>query len=130
MAPDGSSDVTRQQLLVEAWKQTVAVQQHFNDIELRIRSFAISFLGVVLGAAAVAHQQAASSQLAAFLSLVGLIGWGGFYMMDGLWYHRLLYGSVKHGEVVEKALEAAGEPKAFQLTQTISQHSPYKLFGK
>ncbi len=130
MTPDGGGDLTRQQLLVEAWKKTVEVQQHFNDIEIRIRSFAISFLGVVLGAAAVAHQQAASSLLAAALAFVGLIGWVGFYMMDGLWYHRLLYGAVKHGQAVEEVLEHAVASKAFHLTHAISEYSPYLLFGR
>ena len=39
---------------VELWKQTVTVQQHFNDLELRIRSLALTALPFTLGAAGVA----------------------------------------------------------------------------
>jgi hypothetical protein len=39
-------------LAVEAWKKTVDVQQHFNDLELRVRNFAITFTAGFWGSSA------------------------------------------------------------------------------
>ena len=39
---------------IEIWKQTVTVQQHFNDIEWRIRGLALTAATFALGAAAIA----------------------------------------------------------------------------
>jgi len=38
--------------LLAVWKTTVGVQQHFKDIELRIRNYAITVMGAFLGVAA------------------------------------------------------------------------------
>ena len=44
-APDTPDDWQRiGDAVVEAWKKTVDVQQQFNDIELRIRNYAITLL--------------------------------------------------------------------------------------
>lgn len=48
---------------VDAWKQTVQVQEHFNDIELRIRNFAITLLLATLGAAGVAMKDGMRASL-------------------------------------------------------------------
>jgi hypothetical protein len=39
--------------LIDIWKKTVDVQQHFNDIELRIRQYAVTILGAIVGLSAV-----------------------------------------------------------------------------
>jgi phosphoglycolate phosphatase-like HAD superfamily hydrolase len=44
-------------LVVESWKQTVEVQQHFNDLELRIRNFAITILFASVGGAGFAAKE-------------------------------------------------------------------------
>jgi FMN phosphatase YigB (HAD superfamily) len=42
---------------LDAWRKTVDVQQHFNDLELRIRSLAITLLLATLGAAGVVMKE-------------------------------------------------------------------------
>ncbi len=42
------------QISLEIWKKVVDVQMHFNDLCLRLRSIAISILGVLLSASAIA----------------------------------------------------------------------------
>jgi hypothetical protein len=37
--------MVKDEVQVEIWKKTVDVQQHFNDLELRIRNFALAVLG-------------------------------------------------------------------------------------
>ena len=117
---------------IELWKQTVAVQQHFNDLEWRIRQLALTALTFALGAAAIAARERSflmifgvRFQLASTLLVFGLILWPSFYFVDQVWYHRLLIGAVKHGETLERAIQTY-LPEA-GLTLTISQASPYRL---
>jgi hypothetical protein len=124
------------QLQVEAWKTTIQVQQHFNEIEWKIRGLAVTLLTAVVGAAALAindktdvHVFGFDVHLAAVLLIAGLVGWCLFYFVDQIWYHRLLIGAVRHGERLETLL--GGLVEGFGLTQRISRESPYvfHLFG-
>lgn len=123
-------------LQLEAWKTTVQVQQHFNDIAMKIRSLAITVLTAVLAAAAVAIKDGTkldvfgvSVPLGSALLFVGAVTWALFYFVDQIWYHRLLLGAVKHGLALEKKLAAYGD--GFGLTTAIKKESPhqFKLFG-
>ncbi len=128
------------QFILEAWKKTIDVQQHFNDLELRIRNFAVTALVAIFGVAGVAIQNKIAvkffninTSLASWLFLAGLIGWLAFYYMDRFWYHRLLVGAVKHGEAIEDSvLNLQGlDPitaKSIELTKAISKASPHKFF--
>ncbi|MER6285277.1 hypothetical protein [Streptomyces sviceus] len=117
---------------LEMWKQTISVQQHFNDIGWRIRGLALTALTFALGAAAVAAREkstiqifGAHIQLSACILILGLILWFSFYFVDQVWYHRLLLGAVKHGESLEMALRTK-MPEA-GLTKAISDNSPYTV---
>jgi len=117
---------------VELWKQTIAVQQHFNDIGWRIRQLALTALTFALGAAAVAAKDRVTVsifgvglQLSSTLLAFGLILWLSFYFVDQVWYHCLLIGSVRHGEALEESIREF-LPEA-GLTGSISKASPYTL---
>lgn len=133
--PEPLDETGRLSLAVEAWKQTVEVQQHFNDLELRIRNFAVTALGALAGAVAFSMQQNLSAsvfgiEVAAtkILLTAGLVIWGAFYVMDRHWYHRLLKGAVAHGEMIEKRNRHL--LPELDLTASISAVSPTKLFGR
>lgn len=103
-------EIERLKLVIDVWKKTVEVQQHFNDLELRIRNFALTLLVGILGGTAFAIQQGFrvtagpyQLSLASLLLLVGFVAWVGFYVLDRHWYHRLLVGSVEHGQSIEDA---------------------------
>jgi len=128
------SDDEQAKLLVELWKQTVTVQQHFNDLSWRIRGLALTALTFTLGAAAVAAQEAVvvqlfgrTFQLSALIMVAGFILWLAFFYVDRLWYHPLLRGSVKHGEALERELQAFAPVAG--LTLAISKISPYQSFN-
>lgn len=94
--------------LIDVWKQTIEVQQHFNDIVLRIRNLALTLLLAVFGAAALALREdihilirGVQLSLATAVLAVGLVGWLAFYFIDRFWYHKLLVGAVIHGEALE-----------------------------
>ena len=110
---------------VDAWKTTVSVQQHFNDLELRIRNFAITFTTAVLGLAGLALKELSSSPLPVALLFIGALGWGAFYFMDRFWYHRFLDAAGEQAGKIERWLAAATgtEQSVFNLSGGIKSKS-------
>jgi hypothetical protein len=116
-------------LLVDAWKQTIEVQKHFNDLSWRIRGFGITVLTFTFGATFLAYSATGAVILfsgarspAAFIPMVGLILWLAIAFTDALWYHRLLVGAVNEGVRLERALQALNVD--VRLTQAIGESSP------
>lgn len=125
---DEIDDTTKAQL--EVWKTTIGVQQHFNDIEMKVRGLALTVLTATLGAAAVAVRDGTvievfgvGIKLGAAVLGAGLIAWGGFYFVDQIWYHRLLIGAVDHAQKIEDLLEE--KMPGAGLTHSIREASPY-----
>lgn len=117
---------------IEMWKQTIDVQKHFNDVELRIRGLALTVLTFVLGGASLAIRDGTTItlkgfnlQLGTLILVLGVLLWLTFYFVDQIWYHRLLMGAVIHGQKLEKELRKV-LPVA-GLTHQISESSPYLL---
>ena len=110
--------------VVEAGKLVVQVQQHFNDIELRIRNYALTILAAVLGVAAYAFREHVPYGIILGIFCAALILCYAFYFMDRHWYHRLLIGAVKHA----RSIEEAGPPE-LKLTIAIGNESPVKILG-
>jgi hypothetical protein len=93
--PDAPSPLGAGQ--IEIWKKIVDVQQHFNDLELRIRNYALIVTGAFLGLGGYAIKDAGTINVfgvelsvAALVVLSAIIPLFAFYFMDRLWYHRLL----------------------------------------
>lgn len=117
---------------IEVWKKIVDVQQHFNDLELRIRNFALIVTGAFLGLGgyaikdggfvSISGQNISSAALIVGASLLPLVA---FYLMDRLWYHRLLDGAVHAGISAESELNTLGI--VVGLGAKISQTSPFVL---
>ncbi len=128
---DGQSD-EKVKVAIDLWKTTIGVQQHFNDLELRIRNFAITVLVATLGAMAFALKEhfevtvfGTRFELAGALTVPALVGWLAFWFMDRLWYHHLLMGAVKHGAFIE-ARYGRLVPE-IRLTKAIGDSSPIHL---
>jgi len=118
--------------VVSVWEKTIDVQQHFNDLCLRIRNYAITVLTAILGLSALSLKEGYTIvfgkmviPLASILMLLGAISWVAFYLMDRHWYHVLLNGAVKHGMDVEKFINKM-IPK-IGLTQRIGEESPVTI---
>ena len=117
------------QAVLVAWERTIRVQQHFNDLELRIRNNAVIVLAAFIGAvgAVVSKSDTTSATtLPSVLLLTALIAWSAFYVMDRWWYHMLLIGAVKHAELIEKRFPDMPE---LHLTGSIGDASPLNVFG-
>ncbi|MEV0683399.1 hypothetical protein AB0I35_05955 [Nocardia sp. NPDC050378] len=117
---------------LEMWKKTVEVQQHFNDLEWRIRGLAMTVLTFAFGAAAVAAKDGTTVkvygyplQLSCLVLILGCVLWGAFYFVDKVWYHQLLVGAVAHGVELEQELKTQ-LPHA-GLTEQIGKSSPQEI---
>jgi hypothetical protein len=114
---------------IEAWKKTVDVQQHFNEIELKIRNLAIIITAALFGAVGYAIKEklmvdvgCSKIHVGFFMTGAALFFWIAFYLMDRWWYHRLLQGAVKHGLELEQRI--GREIPGFSLTKSIGDASP------
>lgn len=127
--------MTKEERLLEAWKVTVEVQMHFNELEMKVRSFAITVLAAFLAAVGFVLREdlsinlfGLSLSLSGMILLAAILCWGSFYLMDRLWYHRLLRGAVNHGIALE--IEAKSSFPELNLGQEISLASPVTIRGK
>lgn len=120
------------ELRMKAWEKTIEVQEHFNDIALRIRSLFVTLLAAIITifGYAVKSAQAGSVStdltriLVPYLPVVAILGVFiclAFWFLDRMWYHRLLRGAVKMGERLESRLEA--DLGDIGLTKQISSES-------
>ncbi len=122
---------------IEIWKKIVDVQQHFNDLELRIRNFALIVTGAFLAFGSAAIKEMAfldilgrQVSLSCFIVLGAIPPLLAFYFMDKFWYHRLLDGAVKAGATIEAELKNLGFK--LDLGAQVSAASPIDnwLYGK
>jgi hypothetical protein len=123
--------------IVEAWKKSIEVQQHFNEICLKIRSFYISvvtallaLIGVVLSRAADPYFQVWQFQVSAGIPVLAAIVFATmlFYFIDRHWYHRLLVGAVQNAIAIENAI--GRDVPGIGLTKMIGASSPLDVSGK
>lgn len=92
---------------ISLYKTSVDAQQHFNDIEWRIRGLALTAATFALGAAGVAAREGSTIgpvSLGSAVLILGLFLWYAFYFVDRFWYHPLLKGAVKGGTELEAAI--------------------------
>jgi hypothetical protein len=83
--------------VIDIWKVVVDVQQHFNDIEMRIRSMFVTILlalfasiGFLLDKKLSFPIGPMSVQFAVLIPIIGIVGTFLFYFIYRFWYHRLL----------------------------------------
>jgi phosphoglycolate phosphatase len=124
------SDEDKKQV-VDIWKTVVGVQQHFNDIEMRIRSMFVTILLALFASIGFLIDKKLSFpvgpfsiQFATLVPIIGMFGTFLFYFIDRYWYHRLLVGSVKHAIAIEKKYRK--QIPELSLSDAIGRESPYK----
>lgn len=121
---------------IDIWKKVIDVQMHFNDIELKIRQFAVTLTTLIIGGFfALSGTGKISKSISlgdyeintisiAFISTAFI--WMIFYFMEQVWYHPLLIGAVKEGMNLEKIISK--EIDVDGLTNTIGKNSPTSIF--
>lgn len=113
---------------VDIWKQVINTQQHFNDLEMKVRNFGILIVSALVGAAGVSIKSGYfvfGMSLSVIFFIVGALLWLCFYFVDTYWYHPLLLGSVKQGIEIEKELKK--QLPNINLTETIGKNSPSEI---
>ncbi|GEM67997.1 hypothetical protein SMI01S_16030 [Sphingobacterium mizutaii NBRC 14946 = DSM 11724] len=121
---------------VEIWKKTIDVQQHFNDLELRIRNYALTLFTAIVAGIGLLEKEKIQLNFGGFhlpasavLSFTGMLTLVAFWYMDRFWYHKLLLGAVKQGQFIETI--NAGTLPELGLTTSIGKASPQSIsFGK
>ncbi|MGN2670336.1 hypothetical protein ACTFQD_02730 [Aliivibrio fischeri] len=98
MTPD-EKEIEMFKLNIEIWKKTIDVQQHFNDLEMKVRNFGLLIIAAFISAIGVSIKgnyniplNDTSIPIAAFLSFGAFIIWLLVYFVDVHWYHPLLKG--------------------------------------
>jgi hypothetical protein len=124
----------RAKQIIEVWKVVVGVQQHFNDISMRIRSMFVTILLALFASIGFLLDKKLSLefwiihiQFATLVPLFGMLGTFLFYFIDRYWYHRLLMGSVKHAIIIESKYKS--EIPELSLSEAIGAESPYNPRG-
>jgi phosphoglycolate phosphatase-like HAD superfamily hydrolase len=119
--------------IIDIWKGVVEVQKHFNDIEIRIRNFAITIFTFIIGGIALCikenfflHKFGLLIPIATLVAFIGILVIAAIYFMDRHWYHRLLQAAVSKGMKIEKSFSNIYPEIA--LTSEIKTHSPYSIF--
>jgi len=127
------SDENKKQI-IDIWKTIVGVQQHFNDIEMRIRSMFVTVLVALIASIGFLMDKKLAFpvgifnvQFATIVPLVGAVATYLFYFVDRYWYHRLLVGSVNHAIEIEKKYR--DDIPELSLSDAIGKESPYKPRG-
>lgn len=94
--------------IVEIWKKVVDVQQHFNDLALRIRNYVLTAFTFIIGGIGYLQKEHILVNIVGFkvpasslLALIGIVIVFAFLYMDRFWYHKFLLGAVKHGIAIE-----------------------------
>ena len=120
--------------IIEIWKTVVDVQQHFNDISMRIRGMFVTILLALFAAIGFLYTQHIDLKIAAIrvkfalvMPLFGIVGTYLFYFIDRFWYHRLLVGSVNHALNIEEKYK--DEIPELSLSEAIGKESPYQPHG-
>lgn len=121
-------ELEKLKLNVDVWKKVVDVQQHFNDLEMKVRNFGLLIISAFISAIGVSLKSQYSAvvfgydvPVAAFLSCGALVVWLLVFFVDVYWYHPLLIGSVKKGLDIEKQLSE--QLPNINLTHTIGSES-------
>ncbi|BBC40855.1 hypothetical protein FA893_16925 [Photobacterium damselae subsp. piscicida] len=125
---DKEFELEKLKLNVDVWKKVVDVQQHFNDLEMKVRNFGLLIISAFISAIGVSLKSQYSAvvfdynvPVAAFLSFGALVVWILVFFMDVYWYHPLLIGSVKKGAEIEEQLSE--QLPNINLTLTIGKES-------
>lgn len=120
--------------LIQIWDKTIDVQMHFNQLEFKVRQFAISLSSLILGGifALIVTKKIEPIIIINDITIHTLsigfyfsaIVWFVFYLVDRHWYHVFLKGAVM------EALEIENELKEYLpisgLSNTIGKYSSSK----
>jgi hypothetical protein len=120
--------------IIEIWKTVVEVQQHFNDIGMKIRGLFITIVVAIAAAQGFLLEKRlffsigpVQTLFVTVMPFIGAVATYLFYFMDRFWYHRLLQGAVSQARFIEEKYKE--ELPELSLGAEISKNSPVELKG-
>lgn len=120
------TDEKKMDLMMEQWKTAIAVQIHFNDLLMRIRTFGLTAVVVILGTAA-GLWKLGGDKIDPFIILgpfaLGEILLISLFVVDVFYYYPLLLAAVEHVSKIDeefKNLKIMGDLQLFGMTKCIS----------
>lgn len=119
--------------VISIWSDTVKVQQHFNDIGLRIRNlsltaftFIIATLGYIIKENLIFSIGKYEIKAVSIIAIIGaLIIWC-FLFMDKNWYHKYLVGASIQASCIENKWNKL--LPELSLSNSISKQSTYRYY--
>lgn len=119
--------------VISIWSDVVKVQQHFNDIALRIRNlsltaftFIIATLGYIIKENIIFYFRGVEINAITVFSFLGAVIISCFFFMDRYWYHKFLLGAVVQASYIEdkwyKIIPEIG------LSNSITKQSSFNFF--
>jgi len=119
-------DSDQRRSIIEIWKTVVEVQQHFNEIGMKIRSL---FITIVVAIAAAQGFLLGKGMIlfATLMPVFGIVATFLFYFIDRFWYHQLLKGAEEQGKMIEGKYK--DDLPELCLGAKISEYSPIQLEG-
>lgn len=118
--------------IIQIWTKIIDVQQHFNDIALRIRNIALTVFTFIIGGIGYTTKDNLSIIISdnvvpysTVLAALGIVIVSAFFYMDRFWYHNLRVGSVKQGAMIEK--KWGNIIPELNLTCAIGKESPHNF---
>ncbi|MFB9080229.1 HAD family hydrolase [Flavobacterium procerum] len=94
--------------IISIWSDIVKVQQHFNDIGLRIRNLALTAFTFIIATLGYIIKENIAFTIAGYevngitvFSFIGGVIIMCFFFMDRYWYHKFLLGAVNQATIIE-----------------------------
>lgn len=99
-------------LLIEYWKQSTQVQQHFNDVSMKVRNFAVVVFSAFLTGVGLSIHKSIFIDIsgwhlnaAVLFSFAGLLATQLIHFMDTYWYHVFLKSAVAETLKLEEEIK-------------------------
>ncbi|PZO31430.1 MAG: hypothetical protein DCE86_08895, partial [Flavobacteriaceae bacterium] len=119
--------------VISTWSDVVKVQQHFNDIALRIRNltltaftFIVATLGYIIKENIIINLFSLELNALTIISPIGILIIWCFYFMDKFWYHKYLIGASIQAATIENKWHSIFPELG--LSNSISKQSNYKFY--
>ena len=100
-------------MLLEYWKQSTQVQQHFNDVSMKVRNFAVVVFSAFLTGVGLSIHKEIFIELFGFklnaavlFAIVGMFVTQLIHFMDTYWYHVFLKSAVKETLKLEDEIKS------------------------
>src|SRR5208337_911230 len=110
---------------LNAWVEQEKIAMHFNDLIIKVRTQALGGLAAIIGVGgAIIHERGSSTafpwELVAAIFFFLTAFWVAIWILDFLYYNRLLIGAVDSLLTLEKQMEC-GQPIEIKMSHKIEE---------